>query len=325
MNQVQRLIEEIYAYSLHGIKLGLENITKLTDALGKPQESYKIIHIAGTNGKGSTAAMLEALLSEAGHKTAKYTSPHLVKFNERFRIDNQDITDQRLVELYLTVKEAIARTGITPTFFEVTTVMMFLYTKEESVEYLVLETGLGGLWDATNIVTPIVSLITNISFDHQAYLGNTLLEIAKEKAGIIKPNIPVFFADDKPELIHAIKEKTVQSVNVLEKTYTVSLDYENFLTEVGIDQTKFTLSLFGIHQVKNFLLVHAVSRLLSISDQTLKKAMLHLHNPGRFEIINRHPMVICDGAHNIDSARTLKEMLSHYKKRGSSTYCLYSK
>ena len=194
------------------IKLGLETMEKSLKILGNPERNYKIIHIAGTNGKGSAAAFLEAGLIEAGYKTGKYTSPEIYRFNERITINREEISDGDVELYYEKVNMALELSDIKLTYFEITTAMMFLYMKDKNIDYLVLETGLGGRTDATNTVTPVISLITNVSFDHMEFLGNTLREIAHEKAGIIKKDIPVFFADDNPELLEEIKAKTERAI-----------------------------------------------------------------------------------------------------------------
>ena len=168
---INELLDELYSYSMHGIKLGLENIKKICEELGNPQDSYKIIHIAGTNGKGSTATTLETILLEAGYSVGKYTSPHILKFNERIRADREDISDEDIAHYYEEVKKAVENAGVKPTFFEVTTAMMFKYFQDKKVDYVVLETGMGGRFDATNITKAELCMITNVTLDHTEYLG----------------------------------------------------------------------------------------------------------------------------------------------------------
>lgn len=178
---INELLDELYSYSMHGIKLGLENIKKICEELGNPQDSYKIIHIAGTNGKGSTATTLETILLEAGYSVGKYTSPHILKFNERIRADREDISDEDIAHYYEEVKKAVENAGVKPTFFEVTTAMMFKYFQDKKVDYVVLETGMGGRFDATNITKAELCIITNVTLDHTEYLGDTIYKIAREK------------------------------------------------------------------------------------------------------------------------------------------------
>ena len=295
------------------IKLGLETMEKSLKILGNPERNYKIIHIAGTNGKGSAAAFLEAGLIEAGYKTGKYTSPEIYRFNERITINREEISDGDVELYYEKVNKALELSDIKLTYFEITTAMMFLYMKDKNIDYLVLETGLGGRTDATNTVTPVISLITNISFDHMEFLGNTLREIAHEKAGIIKKDIPVFFADDNPELLEEIKAKTENYINVLKKyefnENSTKLDKEKLNTLVKINNKEFRLSLFGKFQGKNFLLAYEALKYLGIDDEVIKRACSETVWNGRFQIAAENPFIILDGAHNKDSAAVLSESL----------------
>ena len=295
------------------IKLGLETMEKSLKILGNPERNYKIIHIAGTNGKGSAAAFLEAGLIEAGYKTGKYTSPEIYRFNERITVNREEISDADVELYYERVNIALEASDIGLTYFEITTAMMFLYMKDKNIDYLVLETGLGGRTDATNTVTPVISLITNISFDHMEFLGNSLKEIAHEKAGIIKNGVPVFFSDRKPELTEEIKAKTENYVNVLEK-YNFSdnnteLDKKELKTLVRINGQEFRLSLFGKFQGKNFLLAYEALKYLGVNDEIIKKSCMKTVWNGRFQIAAKNPFIILDGAHNKDSAAVLSENL----------------
>ncbi len=180
-----------YLYSLQksGIKFGLENTKKLLEFLGNPQNSFKSIHIAGTNGKGSTSSLIASVLSKLNYRVGLYTSPHLVRFNERIRIDGNEIEDSYLVDKVILLKDLIEK--IKPTFFEVTTAIAFKYFADSNIDYAVIETGLGGRLDSTNVIMPEISIITKIDIDHKDFLGETIEKIAYEKGGIIKPNIPV--------------------------------------------------------------------------------------------------------------------------------------
>lgn len=197
--EIEKLLDELYSYSMHGIKLGLENIKTLCKEMGEPQKDYKVIHVAGTNGKGSTSTTIETILLEAGYRVGKYTSPHILKFNERIRANGQDITDEDIVKYYQLVKDIVAKTGLRPTFFEMTTAMMFKYFSDLKLDYVVLETGMGGRFDATNVCEADICVITNVGLDHIEYLGDTIYKIAKEKAGIIKNCPKVIVADSNPE------------------------------------------------------------------------------------------------------------------------------
>src|SRR5258706_831764 len=192
-------IDYLYGIRLFGQKLGLETMQYLPRLMGDPQDSLRFIHIAGTNGKGSVAAMLHAVLSRAGYRTGLYTSPHLVSFCERFQINGQPIPAADVVRLVEQLKQVLDKVAAhpefrQPTFFEAVTALALLYFQEQSVDVVVWETGLGGRLDATNVVTPLVSVITNVAFDHMQYLGDTIEQIAMEKCGIIKPGVPVVTA-----------------------------------------------------------------------------------------------------------------------------------
>lgn len=309
--EIDKLLDELYSYSMHGIKLGLENINRICEELGNPQESYKIIHIAGTNGKGSTATTIETILLEAGYKTGKYTSPHILKFNERIRMNGEDISDEEIAHYYEVVKEAIKRAEVKPTFFEVTTAMMFKYFQDKKADYVVLETGMGGRFDATNITKAELCVITNVTLDHTEYLGDTIYKIAKEKAGIVKDCPKVIVADKNPEFLKAIKEEKAQVINVLDKYDSVKfeLDFQNFVTKIKIGEDIFDFSLFGEYQVKNFLCAYEVALELGIDKDVIKRACRKTVWQCRFERYSTDPLVILDGAHNPDGMMELKKVV----------------
>lgn len=305
--EIDNLLDELYSYSMHGIKLGLENIRVLCNELGNPQNDYKIIHIAGTNGKGSTSTTIETILLEAGFKVGKYTSPHILKFNERIRANGKDISDEEIVKYYQLLKNIIHKTNIKPTFFEVTTAMMFKYFSDLNLEYVVLETGMGGRFDATNICQVEICVITNVSLDHTEYLGDTIYKIAREKAGIIKNTPKVIVADSNPDFLKAISEEKAEIVNVLEKYKEAKkiLNFKNFLTEIYIDNEKYEFSLFGDYQFKNFLTAYEVLKELGIPNNIIKSGCQKVVWQCRFERFSLQPLVILDGAHNVDGMTEL--------------------
>lgn len=305
--EIDNLLDELYSYSMHGIKLGLENIRVLCNELGNPQNDYKIIHIAGTNGKGSTSTTIETILLEAGFKVGKYTSPHILKFNERIRANGKDISDEEIVKYYQLLKNIIHKTNIKPTFFEVTTAMMFKYFSDLNLEYVVLETGMGGRFDATNICQAEICVITNVSLDHTEYLGDTIYKIAREKAGIIKNTPKVIVADSNPDFLKAISEEKAKIVNVLEKYKEAKkiLNFKNFLTEIYIDNEKYEFSLFGDYQFKNFLTAYEVLKELGIPNNIIKSGCQKVVWQCRFERFSLQPLVILDGAHNVDGMTEL--------------------
>lgn len=313
---IEKTLEELYSLTSMGIKLGLDNIKNILKFMGNPQENYKILHIAGTNGKGSTASILEAGLLEAGYKVGKYTSPHIEKFNERIVVNREQISDEKICSYYKKIRTLIEVNDLHPTFFEITTAMMFDYFKDCGCEYVVLETGLGGRFDATNVCHPEVSIITNISMDHINILGDNLTDIAREKCGIIKDS-PVVVADSKPELIAAVEEKTNDYVDVIKKYSDIKFELtEDFGTKIYIDSTEFNLSLYGEYQINNFLGAYEALKKIGISDKNIQDAVSKVYWPGRFEIYSKeNPVIILDGAHNVDAASRLKEnILSKYRK-----------
>ena len=314
---IDALLEELYSYSMFSIRLGLDNIKEICKHLGNPQNSYKVIHITGTNGKGSTSTTVETILLEAGFKVGKYTSPHILHFNERIAFNNEYISNSDIAKYYEKVKTIINKYNIPATFFEVTTAMMFEYFKDVEAEYVILEAGMGGRYDATNICDNIVSVITNVSLEHTEYLGDTIYKIAREKAGIIKNCPYTIYADSNPDVKKAIDEETNSSVNVLEKYKDAyyNLDFSNFLTNITIGDNKYEYSLFGDYQFTNFLCAYEVAKYLKISEEIIKKAVSKVIWQCRFEVFSKEPLVIFDGAHNAAGVDELcKIVKQHFKK-----------
>jgi dihydrofolate synthase/folylpolyglutamate synthase len=308
----EKILEELYSYSMFGIKLGLENIERMCEALGNPQDKYRVIHIAGTNGKGSTATTIEAGLIEAGYRVGKFTSPHIIRFNERIQFDGNEISDQEICSYYLRVKNVVEKKKIKATFFEMTTAMMFLYFADKKCEYVVLETGMGGRYDATNVVNSEVAVITNVTLDHVGFLGDNIYDISREKAGIIKKTSKVVVGDSNKDFIRAIKNETENFIDVKEKYKNIEyvLDKENFMTDIKIENKRYSFSLFGEYQVSNFLCAYETLKILGIDDKIIQRAAPKVKWPGRFEVYSRNPFVILDGAHNPDAAEKLKENIN---------------
>lgn len=314
---IEALLNELYSYSMHGIKLGLQNIEDICNAMGNPQKDYKIIHIAGTNGKGSTSTTVEKILLENGDKVGKYTSPHILRFNERICVNGLEITDEEIGYYFSYVKETIRKLGISPTFFEVTTAMMFKYFSDKKVEYVILEVGLGGRFDATNVANGDICCVTNVSLDHTEFLGNSIYEIACEKAGIIKEGSRVIVGSLNKEFLRAINEKSRDYINVLEKYKDSSyiLDFKNFITKIFIDSKEYDFSLFGEYQFKNFLCAYEIVKEIGISEKVIKEAVKKVIWQCRFEVLKEEKIIILDGAHNIEGAENLCKTLSlGYKK-----------
>ena len=298
-----------------------EKLKKIYELLEKPCENKKIIHIAGTNGKGSTATFLENIFFAAGYSVAKFTSPHILRFNERILVNKKMISDEDVVKYYEAVMNVLEKNRLQINFFEITTFVALLYFKEKNPDFIFLETGLGGRYDATNIVKSTIAAITNVSFDHVALLGNSLYEIADRKAGIIKDGELCIYAQNLGELEEAVKRETVNSVNVLEKykNLQVELDNRNYKTVVKITENKnlektFVLPLFGKFQANNFLIAYEIAKIYEIGDKAIQNGVSQISLAGRFEIFSQDPTTILDVAHNEDSVKVLTENLNELFK-----------
>ena len=298
-----------------------EKLKKIYELLEKPCENKKIIHIAGTNGKGSTATFLENIFFAAGYSVAKFTSPHILRFNERILVNKEMISDEDVVKYCEAVMNVLEKNRLQINFFEITTFIALLYFKEKNPDFIFLETGLGGRYDATNIVKSTIAAITNISFDHVALLGNSLYEIADRKAGIIKDGELCIYAQNLGELEEAVKRETDNSVNVLEKykNLQVELDNRNYKTVVKITENKnlektFVLPLFGKFQANNFLIAYEIAKIYEIGDKAIQNGVSQISLAGRFEIFSQDPTTILDVAHNEDSVKVLTENLNELFK-----------
>lgn len=279
-------IEYLFSLQQFGAIMGLERARELARQVGNPQECLQFIHVAGTNGKGSTCAMLEGIYRQAGRKVGLYTSPHLVSFAERIQVNRQLIPEPDVARLTSKIKPHIEKIGAV-TFFEAVTIMAMLWFEEQKADIVIWETGLGGRLDATNIVTPLASVITNIQRDHEKWLGHTLSQIAREKAGIIKPNVPVFTAVESPRAFEVIRRIAKENNAQLHR-----------ITE----GSQGNVPLLGPHQRLNAALARLVA--LKISDIT--GPMPNVFWPGRFDLQGRY---VLDGAHNPDGAATLRKAL----------------
>ncbi len=302
--KVQQALEKLFSLHQFGIKLGLENIQNLLEYLGNPQNKLAAFHIAGSNGKGSTAGFIASILMEAGYKTALYTSPHYVLFNERIRINRELISDEYISDFMNSLVKYIDKNS--PTFFELTTAMAFKYFEENKTDYAVIETGLGGRLDATNVLNPLASVITTISLEHTNILGNDIKKIAFEKAGIIKSGTHVFAG-----VMPAAAEKVLE--NVSSERSALFLPVRKFITAFNnsliLHDGKFIYNIYqtplkGKHQLINSALaVHSLYKTLAISDWLLinngiSKVVENSGMQGRYEVINEDPKIIIDSAHN---------------------------
>jgi dihydrofolate synthase/folylpolyglutamate synthase len=301
-------LEKLFSLRTRGIKPGLERINKLLGFLNHPEQEYPIIHVAGTNGKGSTCRIMHSILVESGYKTGLYTSPHLLKFNERIKVNHQEISDDELLELFTKFDDYMDESKAS--FFEITTAMALDYFKEKKVDIVVLEVGLGGRFDATNAVTPNLCVITSISKDHEEYLGNNILDIAKEKAGIIKENIPVISSPQTSEINKIIQDKakstkskyfsSSDTCNI--QINKLSLDGHNLNLHINNQFFKnIKFPMLGAHQIENMktaLTALSIYPEIKYNEKLLNAGFMRLQNRGRFEIIKRNPTVIYDVAHN---------------------------
>lgn len=305
------------------IELGLDRIKKVLELFNNPQESLKIIHIAGTNGKGSTCAMLAELLKNVGLNVGLYTSPHILSYCERIRINDKNIEEDDLSELIFKIEKVSKSNNTHLTEFELLTVAAFLYFKEKNADIVILETGLGGRFDATNVVTkPILSIITSISIDHKDRLGDTIDKIAFEKAGIIKENVPLVVSENNLgfNVIQSIASKKHSSMILNENN--IKLIFKNNQNFVKInDKEECLFNLFGLWQTENLNLVLNAFDYLSNNllktinfdkQQVLKNSLKNVKWDYRFQFLNNH--VILDGAHNLDAAIKLRKSLDFYFK-----------
>lgn len=308
---IDKLLEELYSYSMFSIRLGLDNIKEICKYLNNPQNSYKVIHVTGTNGKGSTSTTIEKVLIEAGYNVGKYTSPHILEFNERIAFNDEYIANKDVAYYYGKVKKIIDEHKIPATFFEITTAMMFDYFRDKKADYVVLEAGMGGRYDATNICNSELTIITNVGLDHTEYLGDTIYKIAKEKAGIIKSTPYTIFADNNPDVEKAISEETKNYVNVLKKYEAAEykLNFKTFMTNIKIENKEYEYSLFGDYQFKNFLCAYEALKYIGIAEEILKEAFKKVVWQCRFEVYSKNPLVIFDGAHNADGVNELCKII----------------
>ena len=309
----------LYRLQKHGIKLGLETMKALMARLGMPQTKYRVLHIAGTNGKGSTAAMTAAILQAAGYRVGLYTSPHLVEFRERIRVNGEMISESQVAELTEQL-QTLCQPDLSPTFFEYTTAMAFQHFAESGVEVSVVEVGLGGRFDATNVVTPVACVVTTISLDHQEHLGNTCSAIAFEKAGIIKPGVPVMVGrldDDAWRTIEQVASERQAAVFRLNEDFcTEGEEPQQFSYRgLGLRYDGLTCALEGRHQLDNaacaLALLGAVApQGIAVTAEAVREGLRAVNWAGRLETADRHPTVFLDGAHNPAAATALADFLT---------------
>jgi dihydrofolate synthase/folylpolyglutamate synthase len=314
-----------YLYNLqkHGIKLGLDTMTALVNRLGRPDARYRTLHIAGTNGKGSTAALTAAMLQAAGYRVGLYTSPHLVEFRERIRVDGRMIPETDIARLTAILKD-VADQDLSPTFFECTTAMALQYFDEVRVDVAVLEVGLGGRFDATNVVAPLACAITTIALDHQEYLGTTLASVAYEKAGIIKRDVPVVvgrLSDEAGETIERIAVERAAPLSRLGREFEVEGQTPERFTfsERTIRYDDLSCPLRGTHQLDNCacaisLIQAACAQGLEIEEAAVREGLQNVQWEGRLEAVDREPLTVLDGAHNPAAAEAVAGYLRGFRR-----------
>lgn len=332
MNYVEAM-NYIHKVGNFGSNYGLERVERLLELLGNPQKNLKVIHIGGTNGKGSTTAMITKMLMEEGYNVGMYTSPFLEEFEERIQINRNNIEKDKLafyVEKIKDVVDIVKEEGLgNPTEFEIITCIMFKYFYDEKVDYAVVEVGLGGRLDATNVINPIISVLASISLDHMNILGNTIEEITREKCGIIKEGIQVI---TYPQIKNAMEiiEETAKAKNSkliklnAEDSKFINIEkingrvYQKILIKGSIKDYILNMSLLGKHQILNGLVaVRVVEEVLSLENKepkNIERAMEKVVWNGRLETLGESPTVIIDGAHNIDGISRLKENIEAYFK-----------
>ncbi|MFW6122485.1 MAG: bifunctional folylpolyglutamate synthase/dihydrofolate synthase [Petrotogales bacterium] len=313
----------LYSFKKHGSRLGLERISYLCKQLGNPYNSVKIIHVAGTNGKGSVCKFIASILQKAGYKVGVYISPHLQRFSERIVVNNEEISEEDVVLLVEKIKpivEDMIRQNNTPTFFEVVTAMAFQFFRDCTVDFAVVEVGLGGRFDATNVVNPLVSVITNISLEHTDYLGEDIKSVAFEKAGIIKEGRPVVTAakNDARDVIKKVAQEKNASPTFIDRKQWQRLSYNQTYQEFSIqglfnDYTVKTSQL-GQYQGENITLsIYAIEQLqmsgVYLAKDDILEGVFTAFNPGRMEIISEEPIILLDGAHNPVGMEMLKKTL----------------
>ncbi len=323
MASYSETLERIYNLRGGEIDLRLDRMDLALSLFNHPEKKFPSFHIAGTNGKGSTAAMLHRILSLAGYRTALYTSPHLVSFTERMRIDDSEISPDAVTELAEEVRVTTAAANVSLTFFEYITVMAFIYFARQKIEVAVVEVGLGGRLDATNLVVPVVSLITTISKDHEAYLGADLFSIAREKGGIIKNGIPVVVGAMPERVTDVFRDMAKERCSpcyFFGQDFRISLKNTGVFDYTGIKRNygSLPLALRGRHQRNNAAVALAALELgreaFPVSEDVVREGLKTVAWPGRFEIVRENPTVILDGAHNGEGVSALAAELEEYRQ-----------
>ena len=309
--EISPILDKLFSLQRLGIKVGLDHTIQLLNRCGNPHNKLKTIHIAGTNGKGSTAAILQSILRTAGLKVGLYTSPHLVSFNERIRVNGSPISNDFIIDFMKKFNDDINE--IETTFFETTTVLSLCYFYFKKVDVAIIETGLGGRLDSTNVLNPNLSIITSIDIDHQNILGNTIEEIANEKAGIIKKNTPLITFKQPKKILDILRNRAKMlnaKIEIVVDPQKIFVD--NFSTKFVINNKTFSIPLIGEHQAYNAALAIRSSNIFmgSLSYQMIKDGVKNTVWPGRFQLLNNKLKIFYDVAHNSAGINTIRSTLN---------------
>jgi dihydrofolate synthase / folylpolyglutamate synthase len=332
----EQAMEYIHGTLKFGSKLGLHNITALLELMGDPHRKLRFIHVAGTNGKGSTVAYISSILIEAGYKVGIFTSPYLERFSERMKVNHAEIPEETLARIAGFVKSKVdillSHGESHPTEFEIVTAIAFQYYYEQECDVVVLEVGLGGRYDSTNVIdTPLLAVITTISYDHMSILGDTLPKIAFEKAGIIKSQGDVLLYPQPQEV-----DKVFETVCMEKQSRLLRVDFDTLQIRIfDVDSQTFDygayknlqIGLLGEHQVRNAVVALHVSEILrskglSISENAVREGLRKARWPGRLEVLHKSPLFLIDGAHNAEGARILSDALCKYFPNKKITFIL---
>lgn len=324
-NEALKYVESIGKF---GINLGMKRIERFCEILGNPEKKLKVIHVGGTNGKGSTTTFISKILEDAGYKVGVYTSPYIERFTERIRINKDEIPETevaRLVTEMVPHVETLVKEGLEhPTEFEVITAVAFKYFAEQNVDFVILEVGLGGRFDATNVVDPLLSVITTISLDHTNVLGDNIAKIAYEKAGIIKKDKPVVMypqeKDAEKVILDVAKEMNSKLYKVENVNHTIlseSVDGTEYNLDGEVEYKDLKISMLGHHQVMNtktaILTIKALKDLgYDIKDESIYKGLAAAKWPARFEVLTKDPIIVLDGGHNVQGIEALVDSIKKY-------------
>ena len=309
----------------------VEKMKIIMEKLGNPQDNLKYIHVTGTNGKGSVIEMLNSILIKSNLKVGKFISPHLVCYNERISINGEYIKDEEIQEIFEEVQPIIEKENIELNFFEFFTMIAFIYFYKQNVDIVLMEVGFGGLYDSTNIIHPMISVISSIGYDHMKILGNTLEEIARQKAGIIKENSETVYMKQEPNINHIIAETCKEKQNTLHMVKQSEIKNQRFENAIEIFDYKqyhdIEVNLKGRKQIQNAALVLECCDILSkkgyiLSEEVIKNGLKSVIHKARFEVIHQNPTMIFDGGHNEQAIENLKETIELYYKNAKKIYVI---